>query len=60
MSQATKSTTAKIRFTRELLIVIDEWAIIHRMPRSVVVRMLLLRGLAWEQALQQQPQQLAA
>ena len=60
MSQAAKFTTAKIRFTRELLIVIDEWAIIHRMPRSVAVRMLLLRGLAWEQALQQQPQQLAA
>ncbi len=56
MSQETKSTTAKIRFTRELLIVIDEWAIVHRMPRSVAVRMLLLRGLAWDEAqLQQQP-----
>jgi hypothetical protein len=58
MSQETKSTTAKIRFTRELLIVIDEWAIVHRMPRSVAVRMLLLRGLAWDEALQQRTEAL--
>ena len=55
------STTAKIRFPIEFLAVVDEYAASHSLPRSVAVRALILRGLAWEDAKQQpQQQQLAA
>ena len=53
------STTAKIRFPVEFLAVIDEYAAAHGLPRSVAVRMLILRGMAWEDA-KEQPQLQAA
>ena len=60
MSEAlTRSTTARIRFPVEFLAVVDEYAAAHDMPRSVAVRTLILRGMAWEDA-KQQPQALAA
>jgi hypothetical protein len=60
-----RSTTAKIRFPVEFLAVVDEYAAAHGLPRSVAVRALILRGMAWEEAKHtstsaQQPQQLAA
>jgi hypothetical protein len=48
----TRSTTARIRFPVEFLTVVDEWATAHEMPRSVAVRALVLRGMAWEKARQ--------
>jgi hypothetical protein len=62
MSEA-RSTTAKIRFAVEFLAVVDEYAAAHGLPRSVAVRALIMRGMAWEEAKQpqqQQPQPLAA
>jgi hypothetical protein len=61
----TRSTTARIRFPTEILAVVDEYAAAHGLPRSVAVRALILRGMAWEEAKHastsaQQPQQLAA
>ena len=50
-----RSTTAKIRFPVEFLAVVDEYAAKHGLPRSVAVRALILRGLAWEEA-KQEPQ----
>jgi hypothetical protein len=48
MSQAESrfTTTARIRFPKEFLAVVDEWAAAHDQPRSVAVRALILRGLA--------------
>jgi hypothetical protein len=43
----TRSVTAKIRFPREVLATFDQWAATHDMPRSVAVRVLALRGLAF-------------
>jgi hypothetical protein len=43
----TRSVTAKIRFPREILATFDDWAAAHQMPRSVAVRVLALRGLAF-------------
>jgi hypothetical protein len=43
----TRSVTAKIRFPREVLTAFDDWAAAHQMPRSVAVRVLALRGLAF-------------
>jgi hypothetical protein len=54
-----RSTTAKIRFPVEFLAVVDEYAAVHQLPRSVAVRALILRGLAWEEA-KSQPQLQAA
>jgi hypothetical protein len=48
-----RTTTAKIRFPKEFLAVVDEWAAAHDQPRSVAVRVLVLRGLAWDEARQQ-------
>jgi hypothetical protein len=60
MSEAmTRSITARIRFPVEFLAVVDEYAAAHGQPRSVAVRALILRGMAWEEA-KQEPQQLAA
>ncbi len=61
MAKATNSisTTIRVRLPRELLAVIDEWAAAHDLPRSKAVQVLLLRGLAWEEA-RQRHQQLAA
>jgi hypothetical protein len=52
MSQAenTRTTTARIRFPKEFLLVVDEWAQAHGQPRSMAVRALILRGLAWDDA----------
>jgi hypothetical protein len=60
-----RSITARIRLTRELLAVINEWAAAHNVARSTAIQRLVLRGLAWEEAKHastsaQQPQQLAA
>jgi hypothetical protein len=54
-----RSTTARIRMPVEFLAVLDEWAAAHQLPRSMAVRALIMRGMAWEEA-KQQPQQLAA
>jgi hypothetical protein len=56
MSQAESrfTTTAKIRFPKEFLAVVDEYAAAHQQPRSVAVRALIMRGMAWDQAWQQQ------
>jgi hypothetical protein len=54
-----RTITARIRFPVEFLVVVDEYAATHGLPRSVAVRMLIMRGMAWEDA-KQQPQQLAA
>jgi len=43
----------------EFLAVVDEYAAARNQPRSVAVRALILRGMAWEEA-KQQPQKLAA
>jgi len=47
MSQAKSklTTTAKIRFPNEFLAELDAWAAAHGYPRSVAVRVLVLRGL---------------
>ena len=46
MSEAmTRSVTAKIRFPREVLTVVDEWATAHQLPRSQAVRILIMRGM---------------
>jgi predicted DNA binding CopG/RHH family protein len=54
MAKATNSisTTIRVRLPRELLVVIEEWATAHNLPRSKAIRALLLRGLAWEEAQQ--------
>jgi hypothetical protein len=59
----TRSVTARIRMPVEFLAVVDEWAAAHQQPRSMAVRALIMRGMAWEEAKQpqqQQPQLLAA
>jgi metal-responsive CopG/Arc/MetJ family transcriptional regulator len=48
-----RSTTAKIRFPKEFLAVLDEYAAVHNMARSMAVRALIMRGLAWEDAKEQ-------
>jgi hypothetical protein len=53
MDTNTRTRTARIRFPREFLAVVDEWASAHDQPRSVAVRVLVLRGLAWDEARQQ-------
>jgi hypothetical protein len=53
MDTNTRTTTARIRFPKEFLAVVDEWAAAHDQPRSVAVRVLVLRGLAWDEARQQ-------
>jgi hypothetical protein len=54
MSEAmTRSTTARIRFPVEFLAVVDEYATANDLPRSVAVRALIMRGLAWEDAKEQ-------
>jgi hypothetical protein len=55
----TVSTTIRLRLPRQLLAVIEEWSTAHDLPRSTAAQQLLLRGLAWDEARQQQ-QQLAA
>jgi hypothetical protein len=55
----TRSITARIRMPVEFLTVVDEYAAAHGLPRSVAVRALIMRGMAWEEA-KQQPQPLAA
>jgi hypothetical protein len=47
MSQAksTLTTTARIRFPNEFLSELDSWAAAHGYPRSVAVRVLIMRGL---------------
>ncbi len=60
-----RSTTTRIRMPLEFLAVLDEWAAAHQLPRSMGVRALIMRGLAWEEAkpaaaIAQQPQPLAA
>jgi hypothetical protein len=43
------STSVKIRFPRETLAVLDDWAAVNNLPRSVAVRRLILRSMAnWE------------
>jgi hypothetical protein len=39
------TTTARIRFPNEFLAELDAWAAAHDLPRSVAVRVLILRGL---------------
>jgi hypothetical protein len=55
MSQAQSrfTTSVRVRFPHEFLLVVDEWAEAHGQPRSVAVRALVLRGMAWEDARQQ-------
>jgi hypothetical protein len=53
MDTNTRTTTAKIRFPKEFLAVVDEYAAAHQQPRSVAVRALILRGMAWSEAWQQ-------
>ena len=56
MSEAlTRSTTARIRFPVEFLAVVDEYACAHQLPRSVAVRALIMRGMAWEDAKKELP-----
>jgi hypothetical protein len=47
MSQAKSklTTTARIRFPNEFFAELDAWAAAHDLPRSVAVRVLILRGL---------------
>ena len=47
MSKATGTltTTARIRFPNKFLSELDAWATAHDLPRSVAVRVLILRGL---------------
>jgi hypothetical protein len=49
MSEATDtiSTTIRLRLPRQLLSVVEEWAVAHDLPRSTAAQQLLLRGLAW-------------
>ena len=54
-----RSITARIRMPVEFFAVVDEYAAKHGLPRSVAVRALILRGLAWEEA-KQEPQLQAA
>jgi hypothetical protein len=43
------STSVKIRFPRETLAALDDWAALNNLPRSVAVRRLILRSLTnWE------------
>ena len=62
MSEAidTISTTVRVRLPRQLLAVIEEWAAAHDLPRSKAIQQLALRGLAWDEARQQQQPKLAA
>jgi hypothetical protein len=39
------TTTCRIRFPNEFLTELDAWAEAHDLPRSVAVRILILRGL---------------
>jgi len=55
----TRSVTARIRLTRELFAVINEWAAMHNVARSTAIQRLILRGLAWEEV-RQNEQKLAA
>jgi hypothetical protein len=51
MSQAAQSlsTSVKIRFPRETLAALDDWAALNNLPRSVAVRRLILRSMTnWE------------
>jgi hypothetical protein len=51
MSQAVQSisTSVKIRFSRETLAALDNWAAVNNLPRSVAVRRLILRSMTnWE------------
>jgi hypothetical protein len=50
----TRSTTTKIRFPVEFLAVLDEYATARNLQRSVAVRMLIMSGMAWEDAKQRQ------
>jgi hypothetical protein len=50
-----RTTTAKIRFPVEFLAVVDEYAAAHQLPRSVAVRALIMRGMAWEDAKKELP-----
>jgi hypothetical protein len=61
MAQATIkiSTTIRVRFPKEMLVVIDEWAALLGLPRSKAIQALVLRGLAWEEARQRQQQLVA-
>ncbi len=61
MAQATVkiSTTIRVRFPKEMLVVIDEWAALHGLPRSKAIQVLVFRGLAWEEARQRQQQLVA-
>jgi len=55
MSEATDtiSTTIRLRLSRQLLSVVEEWAAAHDLPRSTALQQLALRGLAWDEARQQ-------
>ena len=55
MDTNTRTTTAKIRFPKEFLAVVDEYAAAHQLPRSVAVRALIMRGMAWEDAKKELP-----
>jgi hypothetical protein len=45
MSQVGTHTTAvRIRFPNEVLAILDQWAAVNDLPRSVAVRRLMLRG----------------
>jgi hypothetical protein len=48
MSQAVQSTSTsvKVRFPREMLVGLEEWAAARDMPRSKAVRVLIYRGLS--------------
>jgi hypothetical protein len=48
MSQAgtSISTSVKVRFPREMLAGIEEWAAAHDVPPSKAIRVLLYRGMA--------------
>jgi hypothetical protein len=51
MAQANTSlsTSVKIRFPRETLAALDDWAALNKLPRSAAVRRLVLRSLTlWE------------
>jgi hypothetical protein len=39
------STSVKIRFPRETLAALDDWAAVNHIPRSVAVRRLILRSM---------------
>jgi hypothetical protein len=43
------STSVKVRFPREMLAALDNWAALNSLPRSVAVRRLILRSMTnWE------------